>query len=58
MKRQTNKVTSRALSMQASARYGNKILDFIGLGSDEPDWQWPADGPFVWLDEDAISKSW
>lgn len=58
MKGQQNKVTSDQLSFQATARYGNKVWDFLGLGSDEPDWQWPSDGPFVWLDENAISKSW
>ncbi|NLR71804.1 hypothetical protein HGI47_13080 [Novosphingobium sp. ERN07] len=58
MKAQKNTVTSDKLSFQASARYGNKIWDFIGLGSDEPDWQWPSDGPFVWLEEKAINKSW
>ncbi len=58
LKDSQNRVTSDALTFQASLRYGNKVWDFIGLGSEEPDWQWPADDPFVWIEKNAINKTW
>jgi len=51
-------VRSDRVAFRASARYGNKIWDFIGLGSGEPSWQWPEEGPFVWLEENALSRDW
>lgn len=55
---QKNKVRSEELTLTASCRFGNKIWDLFGFGSDDPYWQWPKDPPFVWLEQDAISKSW
>ena len=58
LKNSQNRVTSDALTFQASLKYGNKVLDFLGLGSEDPQMQWPEDGPFIWIEEGKLNKTW
>lgn len=53
-----HKVGNEAVELRATVRRGNKIMDMIGLGSGKAAWQWPEDGPFVWLEEDELVKTW
>lgn len=51
-------VVSHSVEVRLTARYGNKIWDMLGFGSDDPDLQWPPDGPFVWVREGLITRHW
>ncbi len=52
-------VKSRRVEFFATFRRGNKILDYFGIGSSEPDWQWPEqnEGPFVWIQPGALNRT-
>jgi len=60
LKLSANQLKSHRLEARVTAKYGNKVMDLFGVGSDEPDYQWPAadEPPFVWLEEDALTTSW
>jgi hypothetical protein len=51
------RMRSHRFEFTLAGRYGNKIWDKLGLGSDDPDWQWPPEeqGPCIWLEENAVS---
>ena len=58
LKDSQSRVSSNAVTFQASLKYGNKVLDLLGLGSEDPQMQWPEDGPFIWIEKGKLNKTW
>ena len=58
LKGQQNDISNDALTLHATFKWGNKIWQWFGFGSDEPSKQWPDPGPFVWLEKNELKRKW
>ena len=53
-----HRITNDRLECSIVVKRGNKIAEFFGFGEAKEWISWPKDGPFVWIESDAMEQSW
>lgn len=51
-------ITNDRLECQVVVKRGNKVLEFFGMGEPKTWISWPKDGPFVWIQTNAMELRW
>lgn len=51
-------ITNDRLSCELVVKRGNKVMEWFGLGEPEECYRWPEDGPFIWIEDNAMKQTW
>lgn len=53
-----HRITNDRLECSVVVKRGNKIWEYFGFGEAKKWMSWPKDGPFVWIEANAMEQSW